>query len=239
MHVVNYLLGYKNLKIYQNRDMFNFSLDSVLLPNFVTINSKAKKILDIGCGNAPISLILTTKTKAHIIGVEIQKDVFELAEKSVEINNLNNQISLINDDINRLAKEWESDMFDIIVCNPPFFKLNNNSRLNENDYKTIARHEVSLNLDKLMKISRKLLKNNGIISIVHRPERMIEIIEVMRKNNIEPKKMQIIYPKKEEQANILLIEGRKNGKSGLTILSPIFTHKENGEYTETIKKYFE
>ena len=188
MHVVNYLLGYKNLKIYQNRDMFNFSLDSVLLPNFVTINSKAKKILDIGCGNAPISLILTTKTKAHIIGVEIQKDVFELAEKSVEINNLNNQISLINDDINRLAKEWESDMFDIIVCNPPFFKLNNNSRLNENDYKTIARHEVSLNLDKLMKISRKLLKNNGIISIVHRPERMIEIIEVMRKNNIEPKK---------------------------------------------------
>ncbi|HHU54265.1 MAG TPA: tRNA1(Val) (adenine(37)-N6)-methyltransferase [Mollicutes bacterium] len=239
MHVVNYLLGYKNLKIYQNRDMFNFSLDSVLLPNFVTINSKAKKILDIGCGNAPISLILTTKTKAHIIGVEIQKDVFELAEKSVEINNLNNQISLINDDINRLAKEWESDMFDIIVCNPPFFKLNNNSRLNENDYKTIARHEVSLNLDKLMKISRKLLKNNGIISIVHRPERMIEIIEVMRKNNIEPKKIQIIYPKKEEQANILLIEGRKNGKSGLTILSPIFTHKENGEYTETIKKYFE
>jgi tRNA1(Val) A37 N6-methylase TrmN6 len=184
-------------------------------------------------------LILTTKTKAHIIGVEIQKDVFELAEKSVEINNLNNQISLINDDINRLAKEWESDMFDIIVCNPPFFKLNNNSRLNENDYKTIARHEVSLNLDKLMKISRKLLKNNGIISIVHRPERMIEIIEVMRKNNIEPKKIQIIYPKKEEQANILLIEGRKNGKSGLTILSPIFTHKENGEYTETIKKYFE
>ena len=137
MHVVNYLLGYKNLKIYQNRDMFNFSLDSVLLPNFVTINSKAKKILDIGCGNAPISLILTTKTKAHSIGVEIQKDVFELAEKSVEINNLNNQISLINDDINRLAKEWESDMFDIIVCNPPFFKLNNNSRLNENDYKQL------------------------------------------------------------------------------------------------------
>ena len=239
MNVVNYLLGYKNLKIYQNSNMFSFSLDSVLLPNFVTINSKINEILDIGCGNAPISLILTTKTKAHITGVEIQSEVFKLAEKSVNINNLNQQITLINDDINNLVDKWESDIFDIIVCNPPFFKVTSDSRLNESDYKTIARHEITLDIEKLMKISRKLLKNNGVVAIVHRPERMVEIIEVMRKNNIEPKKIQLIYPKVGESANTLLIEGRKNGNKGLTILSPIFTHDENGEYTETVKKYFE
>lgn len=239
MDVVNYLLGYKNLKIYQNSSMFNFSLDSVLLPNFVTLNARAKEILDIGCGNAPISIILTTKTKAHITGVEIQPKVFSLAQKSVDINNLNNQISLINDDINNLYLNLESDSFDVIVCNPPFFKVNSDSRLNESEYKTIARHEISLDVEKLMKISKKLLKNNGVIAIVHRPERLISIIEAMKNNNIEPKKIQFVYPKINSNSNILLIEGSKNGKEGLKVLPPIYTHEENGEYTEAIKQYFE
>lgn len=239
MDVVNYLLGYKNLKIYQNSSMFNFSLDSVLLPNFVTLNARAKEILDIGCGNAPISIILTTKTKAHITGVEIQPKVFSLAQRSVDINNLNNQITLINDDINNLYLNLESDSFDVIVCNPPFFKVNSDSRLNESEYKTIARHEISLDVEKLMKISKKLLKNNGVIAIVHRPERLISIIEAMKNNNIEPKKIQFVYPKINSNSNILLIEGSKNGKEGLKVLPPIYTHEENGEYTEAIKKYFE
>ena len=100
MKVINYLLGYKNLKIVQDNDMFNFSLDSVLLPNFVTLNKNITKILDIGCGNAPIPLILSTKTKANIVGVEIQKKVYEMAVESVNINNLSDQIKIINMDIN-------------------------------------------------------------------------------------------------------------------------------------------
>lgn len=239
MEEVNYLLGYKNLKIVQNTQMFNFSLDSVLLPNFVTINKNAKNILDIGCGNAPIPLILSTKTTAKIIGVEIQKEVAALAEKSVNINNLENKIEIINDDIIEISKKWETEIFDIIVCNPPFFKAHKKSNFNMSDYKTIARHEVTLNLEDLMKISRKLLKNNGLLSLVHRPERLLDILEMMRLNNIEPKKMQLVYPKESCEANILLIEGRKNGKPGLKILAPLFTHKENGEYSEQIKKYFE
>lgn len=171
--------------------MFSFSLDSVLLPNFVTIPTKTEKILDIGCGNAPISLILTTKTKAHITAVEIQKDVYELAKKSVMYNQLENQITVINEDINNLYHQIESDTYDIIVCNPPYFKISPNSKFNENDYKTIARHELTLNLEDIMKISRKLLKNNGILALVHRPERLVEIIEEMRKNNIEPKKFSL------------------------------------------------
>lgn len=239
MKVINYLLGYKNLKIVQDNEMFNFSLDSVLLPNFVTINKKINKILDIGCGNAPIPLILSTKTNAKIIGVEIQKEVYKLAQESIKINNKENQITIINDDINNYYKTIETDSFDVITCNPPFFKYIETSNINKNDYKTLARHEVKLNLSELFIVAKKILKNNGVIAIVHRPERFIEIIEEMKKNNIEPKKVQFVYPKKNMEANIMLIEGSKNGNPGLKILPPIYTHLDNGEYTEAIKKYFE
>ncbi len=239
MEVKNYLLGYDEMYIIQDTDMFNFSLDSVLLPNFVTINKSANTIMDIGCGNAPVPLILSTKTNAKIIGVEIQKDVYELANKSVAVNNLENQISIINADINELYLALESDSIDTITCNPPFFKVNEDSRFNKNDYKTIARHEVKLNLDAIFKIAKKLLKNNGNIAVVHRPERLVEIIDMMRKYNIEPKRIQFVYPRCDKDANILLIEGTKNGKTGIKIEAPIYTHDENGKYTEQIKKFFE
>ncbi|MBE6152171.1 MAG: tRNA1(Val) (adenine(37)-N6)-methyltransferase [Firmicutes bacterium] len=225
--------------IYQNTDYFNFSLDSVLLPNFVTLNKSVKKILDIGCGNAPIPLILSTKTKADIIGVEIQSEIYELAQKSVKINDLEDRIKIINNDILEFVKTEESDQFDVITCNPPFFKLNENSNLNDNLCKSIARHEIKLNLNDIFKVAKKMLKNNGIIGIVHRPERMIEIIEAMRKNNIEPKKIRFVYPKENEEANMLLIEGKKNGNPGLKILPPLYAHESNGTYSKEVLKYFE
>ena len=235
----NYLLGYKNLRVYQDSEMFNFSLDSVLLPNFVTINKNIKNILDIGCGNLPVSLILTTKTDASITAVEIQKDVYDIALKNLELNNKKDQINIINADIRDLYKNFETEYYDVIVCNPPFFKVSKDSHLNKNDYKKIARHEVFLNLDDLFSISKKILKNNGIISIVHRPERLLDIICAMRKYNIMPKKIQFVYPKKDKEANILLIEGTKNGNSGMKILPPLFVHNEDGSYTDEVKKYFE
>ena len=239
MKVINYLLGYKDLKIVQDNEMFNFSLDSVLLPNFVTLNKKIDRILDIGCGNAPIPLILSTKTNASITGVEIQKEVYDLALESVKLNKKDNQINIINKDINDYYKEIETDSFDVITCNPPFFKYIETSNINKNDYKTIARHEVKLNLNQLFSIAKKLLKNNGVIAIVHRPERFVEVVEEMKNNNIEPKRVQFVYPKKNMEANIMLIEGSKNGKPGLKILPPIYSHQDDGEYTEEVKKYFE
>lgn len=239
MEVKNYLLGYNNLFIMQDTEMFNFSLDSVLLPNFVTLNKNIKNIMDIGCGNAPIPIILSTKTSAKITGVEIQERSYDLAKKSVEMNNLTERIKIINDDINELYLDLESDTFDVITCNPPFFKVKDESRLNKSDYKTIARHEVKLNLDNIFKIARKLLKNNGNIAIVHRPERLLDILDTMRKYNIEPKRVQFVYPKKNKDANILLVEGTKNGNKGLKIEPPIYTHDEDGKYTEQVKKYFE
>lgn len=239
MKVINDIVGYKNLKIVQDTQMFNFSLDSVLLPRFITLNKKIKNILDIGTGNAPIPIILSTLTTANITGVEIQKDVYELAKESIKINNLEQQIDIINGDIKEVYNNYESDSFDVITCNPPFFKVSSTSNYNESNYKTIARHEVKLNLEQLCKISKKLLKNNGILGIVHRPDRLIDIIETMRKNNIEPKKIQFVYPKQGSLANVLLIEGSKNGKPGLKILDPLYVHNKDGSYTKEVKQLFE
>lgn len=238
MEVKNYLLGYKNMYIFQDTDSFSFSLDSVLLPNFITINKNIKEVLDIGCGNAPIPLILSTKTDANITGVEIQENSAFLAQKSVNINNLENKIEIVNADIKEFAAGIESDYYDVITCNPPFFKVSEGSNFNEKDAKTIARHEVTLNLEDILMISRKLLKNNGILGIVHRPERLVEILCMMKKYNIEPKKIRFVYPKEGMEANILLIEGKKNGKSGIKLLPPLIAHEENGEYSKEVLKYF-
>ena len=231
--VKNYLLNYDNMYIIQDTDMFNFSLDSVLL------NKKTKKILDIGSGNAPIPLILSTLTDAQIMAVEIQKDVYELGKESIKINKLENRIDFINADINELYKEIDTETFDIITCNPPYFKVNESSNLNDSEYKTIARHEIKLDLEKLFKIAKKLLKNKGNIAIVHRPERLSDIVSEMKKNNIEPKRIQFVYPSINSEANILLIEGTKNGNHGVKILPPLISHKQNGEYTEQVKQFFE
>ncbi len=138
--VKNYLLGYNEMYIVQDTDYFNFSLDSVLLPNFVTLNKTISRIMDIGCGNAPIPLILSTKTKAEVVGVEIQKDLYDLAIESVNINKKEKQIKIINADINELYSDIESDTYDVITCNPPYFKYSKNPNINLDDHKTLARH---------------------------------------------------------------------------------------------------
>lgn len=238
MKVVNDLLDYKNMKIVQDEDYFNFSLDSVLLPNFVTIKKNTKKILDLGTGNAPIPMILTTRTDAKIYGIEIQEEIYNLAKQSIELNNLNNKITLINDNMKNLNKYFEVNSFDVIVTNPPYFRLNEHSNINENVQKTIARHEMEITLPEIVSIARRYLNNNGVFAMVHRTDRLIEIIEEFRKNNIEPKRIQLIYPKENEESNIVLIEGRKNGNPGLKFLTPMIIHKQNGEYRDNIKELF-
>ena len=238
MRQTNYLLGYKDTFIVQDEDSFKFSLDSILLPNFVTLNKTTKEILDIGTGNAPIPLILSKKTNAHITGVEIQESIYELALESVKINKLESQIEIINADINDYRNILKEKKYDIIVSNPPYFKVSENSNKNDSLYKTLARHEVSLTLENLIKISKSLLKTNGILALVHRPERLVDILYLMRQNNIEPKKIQFVYPKIGMQANILLIEGRLNGNPGLKVSDPLYVY-ENGSYTNDILKYFE
>ena len=232
--MLNYLLGYPNLKVYQDDSMFKFSIDSVLLPNFVTLSKKKGRILDIGCGNGVIPIVLTTRTSNHVDGVEIQKDVYELAKRSVEYNNLEDQITIYNEDIKEFSKNCETDMYDTITCNPPYFK---DMKQNDDLHKTYARHEESLNVEEVMAIAKKLLKNNGNIAIVHRTERLIDIISAMKKNNIEPKKIQFVYSKKDKPSNILLIEGTKNGKPGVKIMEPLYLHNSDHTYTEQLNEF--
>ena len=238
--VINDILGYDGLKVIQDSEKFNFSLDSTLLVNFINPSLKKEEILDIGCGNAFIPIFLSLKTKNHITGVEIQEDIYNLAKRSVELNHLENQITILNKDIRSFYKEVGVSQFDLIVSNPPYFKINDESKLNKNDYLTIARHEITLTLDELLDSVKKLLKDNGKFYLVHRADRMIDIIETFRKYGIEPKRLQFVYPKKSaSDAYLILIEGIKSKKSGgLKILKPLYIHKENGEYRDEILKIF-
>lgn len=235
---INDLVYFKDIKIVQNKDYFNFSLDSVLLPNFVEITKKTSKILDMCTGNAPIPLILSTKTTAKIYAIELQKEVYSLAKETIKINKLENQIKLINDNIKNLKKFFNTETFDIITCNPPYFKKKDGSIINENKVKSIARHEIEMELEDVMIISKALLKNEGSLVLVHRTERLIEIIELMKKHNIEPKRMRLIYPKVNTESNLVLIDGRKNGKDGLKILPPLYIHNEDNSYTKEVLEMF-
>lgn len=239
MEVLHDLVGYQNLKIYQNSDWFAFSLDSVLLSNFVTIQPRYRKILDLGTGNAPIPLILSTRTKASIVGVEIQNDIYDLAQKTIQYNHLDHQVQLLHCDMKDLKQMFSSDTFDVIVSNPPYFKYHSEHIVNENIHKTIARHEVMITLEELLRLTRYLLKNDGVFAMVHRTERMVEILDLFRKYGLEPKKIQFIYPKVGKDSDLFLIEGRKNGKLGLKILSPIYVHQEDGSYTDVILRQLE
>ncbi len=238
MEVINDLLNYKNIKIYQNNEWFSFSIDSVLLSNFVTINKKISKIIDLGTGNAPIPLILSMRTSALIYGIEIQKEIFDLAKKTIKINNKENQINLINDDYRNIINQFETDTFDVLICNPPYFEYLETSNVNDNKIKTTARHEIFGKLEDVFRVSRKVLKNNGVLATINRTDRLIEIIMLMKKYNIEPKKIRFVYPKRNRESNLVLIEGRKNGNKGLKILSPLYVHNKKGNYTREIKKMF-
>ena len=238
MRVKNRLLNFSDNIIYQDDDYFSFSLDSVLLANFVTIKLSDKKIIDFCCGNAPIPMLMSFRTKARIFGVELQKEVFDLGVDSVLENKMDNQIKLINADVKDVGNFIEAESFDVVTCNPPYFKYKNDSLVNDNDIKSIARHEVKLELEDVIKYSKYVLKNGGTFAMVHRPERMIEIINLMQKYGIEPKKIRLVYPKVGKEANILLIEGIKNGNVGLKILSPLYTHNADGSYVSEIREMF-
>lgn len=238
MKVKNKLLNLDAV-IYQDDDWFKFSLDSVLLADFVTINLRTKKIIDLACGNAPIPMLLSYRTNAFICGVEYQDCVFQLGVDSILSNCMEKQIKLIRGDVADILSIFDSDSFDVVTCNPPYFKANNPDYFNQNQVKTIARHEVYLDLDIVLSRAFYLLKTGGIFAMVHRTERFCEIIEKMKKYHLEPKRVRFIYPKKGKNSDLFLIEGVKNGKSGLKMHFPLIVHNDDNTYTEEILKILE
>ena len=220
--MINDLLNY-NLKIYQNDNYFKFSIDSVLLAEFVEINYRDKNILDLCTGNAPIPMIISTRFNKNIVGVEIQKEIYELGVKSIKLNNINN-IDLINKDVNDLNNYFDYK-FDIITCNPPYFKYNKNSITNKNNIKTIARHEVLINLEQIIKISSKLLRDSGKLYLVHRCDRFIEILDLLKKYNFGLKKLQFVYDNTNSESCFLIIEAKYKCKDDVKILKPFYIDK--------------
>ncbi len=240
IEIINDLLGYEGLKIIQRPDIFNFSLDSTILADFVTINASSKKIIDLGCGNGYIPIFLTLRTKAKIFGVEIQDEIFDLAKRSVSLNKLENQIEILNSDLKDAHLVFGTSTFDVVICNPPYFKYDENSNINNSVYQTIARHEIYATLEDVIKEANILLKDGGNFAMVHRASRMMEIIKLLDKYHFAIKKLRLVYPKVNSQdALAILIEAKKNGKSGsIKIPQPMYVENMNGTYTDEILKIF-
>lgn len=234
--VTNYLLAYENMQIIQRKDMFNFSLDTVLLAHFCTINKDINEIIDFGTNNAAIPLLLSLRTDKRIKGIEIQKEAVELAIKNVKLNDLENQIEIIHCDIKDYVKD--ASQVKLVVCNPPFFRVDEKSNLNDNEYLMIARHEIKINLEEIIQSAARILDNKGRFAMVHRPDRMIEIINMMQKYDIEPKRIRFVYPKVGKESHIFLIEGMYKGNKGLKIEPPLYAHNDDGSYSNEVRKMF-
>ena len=229
----------KDLKIIQRNDFQNFTLDSVLISDFVKINRKTKKILDIGTGCGIISILLAKRSKAKITGIELQEIMVEIAKENVKNNGFNGQISIVNEDIKNYKKIFSYAEFDVIVTNPPYFEFKGEiSQINNLEQLVYARHNVNLTLEEIIKISAYLLKNMGSFFIVFRCERLIEIMELLKKYSLEPKKMKTCYTKWNGHAKICMIEAIKGANKGLCIEMPIFVYDKNGKKDEYIEKLY-
>lgn len=220
--MINDLLNY-DLKIYQDIDAFKFSIDSVLLAEFVNINFRAKNIIDFCSGNAPIPMILSTKFNKNIVGVEIQKDIYNLGLKSIEYNKIEN-IKFLNMDVKNLCNYFDYK-FDIITCNPPYFKYNNDSIINVNSSKAIARHEIMITLEDIISISSKIINDSGSLCLVHRCARLVEILDLLKKYNFGLRRLQFVYDSMNSQSCFLLIEAKYKCKDDLKVLEPLYIDK--------------
>ncbi len=238
MKVLNELLGYPKIKIYQDTNLFSFSIDSLLLGEFATINNKVNSIVELCSGNGAISFYMTLRTKKPIISIELQKEAYDLAIESLELNKFDN-INFINDNLIDIHKKIGRQKFDLVIVNPPFFKYEKTSNINKSEFKTIARHEVECNLDDVIKESHALLNNGGYLAMVHRPDRLDEIIITLNKYNLALKRLRFIYPKEGHTCNHVLVEAKKaSNTGGVIVLPPLIVHNTNGEYTEEVLKIY-
>lgn len=231
-------LEYKGLKIIQNKEWFCFGIDSVLLSDFAKNLKNNSKVLDLGCGNGILELLLCGKTSLNkIVGVEIQKTVCELAQRNIKYNNLEDRAQILNEDIKNLCKIYNESSFDVIVTNPPYMK-NGRGAKNEVETKIIARHELMCDLEDVIRVSFKVLKDKGEFYMVHRANRICDILYLMRKYKIEPKIIRFVQSKIDREPNLILIKGIKNAGEFLKIEKNLIIYKEDGNYTDEILEIY-
>jgi tRNA1(Val) A37 N6-methylase TrmN6 len=230
---LDYLLA-EDLRIIQSPSVFAFSLDTVLLARFVYVPIQKGNLIDLCTGNGVIPLLLSTRTKGAITGVEIQERIFNMANRSVNYNELNDRITIMHGDIKEMPKQLGHGKYDVVTCNPPYFPTPKDSEKNKNEHLAIARHEIFCTLEDVVRVSSQLVRTGGKVAFVHRPGRLLDIITLMRSYRIEPKRLQFVYPKQGKEANTILIEGIKDGNPDLKIMPPLIVYNEDGEYTKEL-----
>ncbi|MBP5151804.1 MAG: tRNA1(Val) (adenine(37)-N6)-methyltransferase [Lachnospiraceae bacterium] len=221
------------LKIIQDPNRFCFGMDAVLLSGFVTVKPGAN-LLDLGTGTGIIPILLSAKTEAsHLTGLEIQEDSADMALRSVKLNSLEEKISIVTGDIKEAQFLFDKASFDAVTCNPPYM-IGAHGLKNPDSAMAIARHEVLCTFEDVARTAAALLKPGGSFFLVHRPFRLAEIMATMQKYRLEPKRMQLVYPFADKEPNMVLLEGKRGGRSRLTVEKPLIIYKEPGKYTDEI-----
>ncbi|SHK17213.1 tRNA1(Val) (adenine(37)-N6)-methyltransferase [Paramaledivibacter caminithermalis] len=227
----------KGLKIIQNSKGFCFGIDAVLLSNFCEIKKNAK-IVDLGTGTGIVPILIAGKSTAEkIYGIEIQKEVADMARRSIKLNNLEERIEIINEDIKNIEGLIEVNSIDVVVSNPPYMEPHGGLK-NPEDLKAISRHEIKCTLEDIIKITSRLLKHNGYFYLVHRPHRLVDIMFLCRKYKLEPKKLRFVHPNKNKKPNLILLKCIKAAKPELKFLNPLYVYGEDGSYTDEIYEIY-
>mgnify|MGYP000001529495 FL=1 len=224
-------------KIIQDKDRFCFGMDAVLLSGFAQVKD-GDRVLDMGTGTGIIPILLEAKTSGReFVGLEIQKESAQMAERSVLLNDLHEKIKIVKGDINEASAIFGGATFDIVTCNPPYMNENHGIK-NIDEPKTIARHEVKCTLEDVIRESAKVLKPGGKFFMVHRPRRLVEIVTLMNKYKLEPKRLRMVHPFADKEANMILIEGHRGRKSMMKVEAPLIVYKSQGVYTNEILEIY-
>ena len=220
----------KNLVFYYDNDYFKITTDNLFLANFVKIKSKDKLLVEFGSGLMAIPLLLSTRTNIKMIGIEKDNGASKLSENTIKENNLEDRIKVINDDIKNLNKYFAINSIDIIVCNPPYFLLENEAVVSNKHYLKMARHEGDMTIDLIANLSKIYLRDGGSLFLIQRVDRLFEIRDTLIKNNLAIKEIQFIYHDLEARGKLVLVEAKKNGKEhGLKVLNPIILEKKESD----------
>ena len=221
-------------RIIQNKDKFCFGMDAVLLSGFARVNP-GDRVIDLGTGTGIIPILLEAKYEGeHYTGLEIQEEMAEMAARSVRLNGLEEKIDIVKGDICRARELLGLAVFDVVTCNPPYMNDAHGLK-NPGDAKAIARHEVKCTLEDVVREGTRVLKPGGRFYMVHRPRRLIEIIQTMKKHGLEPKRMKMVHPYVDREANMVLIEAVRGGGALLKMEAPVIVFNEQGGYTEQIR----
>ena len=230
-------LQYKGLKLIQKKDGFCFGADAVLLANFADIR-KNDKVLDLGTGTGIIAILISAKTAASsVTGLEIQPEMSEMAERSVKLNSLENKLDIVCGDIKNALQLFGQSKFNAVVTNPPYMNKGG-GLLNPSDTMAVSRHELLCTLEDVISVSSRLLAPGGRFAMVHRPERLADIIFLMRSHGVEPKYLRFVHPSPYKKPNMVLVRGMRGGKPQLKVLEPLYVYDETGGYSKEINEIY-